>query len=83
MIVATGSWLAGNWKALSVVAGILGAGATATYNYTDEVDTRLDVIEVQAVRDSAQMDHLVLDVGEIKCMVIQTAQGEDPLDCLE
>jgi len=83
MIVAMGSWLTANWKVLSVSVTVLLSGAGATVNHVAGADARFDALEIQAVRDSAQMQGIEQDVGEIKCMVVQNAQNEDPLDCLE
>ena len=83
MVVAIGAWVTANWKLLSLVGAVGGAGVTASFNHVVGAEERFDALEVQAVRDSAQMQNVVDDVGEIKCMVIQNAQAEDPLDCLE
>jgi hypothetical protein len=83
MIVAIGGWVATNWKLLTLVGAVGGAGVTASFNHVVAAEERFDDLEIQAVRDSAQMQNIEDDVGEIKCMVVQNAQNEDPLDCLE
>lgn len=83
MIVAIGSWLSCNWKLIAMLGGLLGASVTATYNHVEGADSRFDALETQTVRDSASFRSIQQDVSEIKCMVIQNAQDEDPLDCLE
>lgn len=76
-------WLAANWKIVTGVVAICSAIGTAALAHVDEADGRLDKLEVQAVRDSTTHRLIQQDVGEIKCMVVQNAQGEDPLDCIE
>lgn len=83
MIVTFGNFVATNWKVISVSVTILLSGAGAVYNHVTEADTRFDALEIQAVRDSAQLEVIEQDVSDVKCMVVQNAQGEDPLECIQ
>ena len=83
MIVAIGNFMGANWKVLSVAATLLASGGGAVYGHVEGADSRFDALEIQAVRDSAAFDGVRQDVSEIRCMAIQNAQDEDPLECLE
>lgn len=78
-----GGWVATNWKLLSVVGAAAVSIGTAAVNHVVTADDRMDRIERQAIRDSAQLEVIEKDVGDVKCMVVQQAQEEDPLECLQ
>ncbi len=78
-----GSWVAANWKLVTGIAAVSGTIGTAAVNHVVAADERMDRIEIQAVRDSAQLEVIERDVSDVKCMVVQQAQEEDPLECLQ
>ena len=70
------AWIAGNWKWASVAGSLLFTGGAATYNHVEGADERMDAIEVV-------QEQIVEDVSDVRCMTVKTAQGEDPLGCID
>lgn len=74
MLSHIGTWIASNWKWVSVVGGALIGAGVGVHDYVDTVNDRLSEVE--------QADHaLVEEIGKVKCMIVLHHMGEDPMSC--
>ncbi len=71
-----------------VLLGVLVAGSRVVVTYNDlpervtQVETmRSEYDSVHVVQQHA-LEHIDEQVGDIKCLLLKEAQGEDPLGCL-
>ena len=74
------SWVSANWKWLSVSAGLILAGGKTTYSYVDDVNTRIEALEMEI---PAQLDRIEQTGLDTRCMIINHHLGLDPLECVK
>ena len=74
------SWIGHNWKSLGAILLAIG---TAIISYTQQLDARIDKIEVAATEVRRDIDEVAQDVVDIRCMAIAAHQNGDPLNCIK
>lgn len=85
------AWMERHWKfVLTTAASAVALG----FGYVHELDARFDdqATAIEAVRmdskiarDSITYNLSIMqkDVGQIRCMIVRSAQSQDPLGCIE
>lgn len=75
--------LLANWKLLVAGGSLLLSGAGIAYSHTSEANERFQTIEYEVRANDEQLDRIEDDVDQIRCMIVQSANGDNPLDCIE
>jgi hypothetical protein len=65
-----------------VAGSIALTGIGGWYLHLSEVDARFDIVEMDYAVQQMQMDVVEDKVSDNRCMLIQQAKGENPLDCI-
>lgn len=79
------AWIVGHYKPLVAIGPLMFGAIFGVIQYTEGIDTRLDMVEADArmdsQADSTTFEIIRRDLGIIKCMVVLHAQNRDPILC--
>ncbi len=84
------TWLGRNWKPL---LSVLGAILVSAFTFIRGLDARftdtavtienVDRAHTERIDDNERaVQQIGEDIGEIKCMIVEQSEGENPLSCI-